>query len=92
MQTTLLGKTLTPVSRLGFGSMGLRGPQTWGVRIVPETQAEQILHAVLDAGISLLDTAPDYGLAEERIGRYLKHRRSQFLLATKCGCDPIQHA
>jgi len=72
--------------------MGLRGPQTWGVRIVPETQAEQILHAVLDAGISLLDTAPDYGLAEERIGRYLKHRRSQFLLATKCGCDPIQHA
>lgn len=72
--------------------MGLRGPQTWGVRVAAEKQAEQVLHAVLDAGISLLDTAPDYGLAEERIGRYLKHRRHQFLLATKCGCDPIQHA
>ena len=72
--------------------MGLRGPQNWGVRVAVEKQAEQVLHAVLDAGISLLDTAPDYGLAEERIGRYLKHRRHQFLLATKCGCDPIQHA
>lgn len=92
MQTTLLGRTLAPVSRLGFGSMGLRGPRTWGVRSVDEAQAERVLNAVLDAGISLLDTAPDYGLAEERIGRYLKHRRSQFLLATKVGCDPIQHA
>lgn len=92
MQTTLFGKTTVPVSRLGFGTMGLRGPRTWGVRCVDEAQAESVLNAVLDAGINLLDTAPDYGLAEERIGRYLKHRRHQYLLATKCGCDPVQHA
>lgn len=92
VQTTLFGSTGTSVSRLGFGSMGLRGPRTWGVRCVDEVQSERVLQAVLDAGINLLDTAPDYGLAEERIGRYLRHRRSQFLLATKCGCDPLQHA
>ncbi len=92
MQTTPFGTTTVPVSRLGFGSMGLRGPRTWGIRSVDENQAERVLNAVLDAGINLLDTAPDYGLAEERIGRYLRHRRSQFLLATKCGCDPLQHA
>ncbi len=87
-----LGKTQFRVSRLGFGSMGLRGPRTWGVRVVDDAQAERVLNAALDAGINLIDTAPDYGLSEERIGRFLKHRRAQFLLATKCGCDPLQHA
>ncbi|RMF37988.1 MAG: aldo/keto reductase [Planctomycetota bacterium] len=86
-----LGKTGLRVTRLGYGSMGLRGPRTWGVRVVDETHAERMLHAVLDAGINFIDTAPDYGIAEERIGRYLSHRRSEFFLATKCGCTPVQH-
>jgi aryl-alcohol dehydrogenase-like predicted oxidoreductase len=86
-----LGNTGCEVSQLGYGSMGLRGPKTWGVRVVEEADAEQILHAVLDAGINLIDTAPDYGISEARIGRYLHARRAEFLLATKCGCDPVQH-
>ncbi len=85
-----LGKTGLTVTRLGYGSMGLRGPRTWGVRVVDESQSERILNAVLDAGINFIDTSPDYGLAEERIGRYLSHRRDAFILATKCGCTPIQ--
>ncbi len=86
-----LGSTGLRVNPLGYGSMGLRGPRTWGVRVVDDTKAEQILNQVLDAGINLIDTAPDYGVSEQRIGRFLSHRRSEFLLATKCGCAPVQH-
>lgn len=71
--------------------MGLRGPRTWGVRCVSEEQAERVLHAVLDSGINFIDTSPDYGIAEQRIGRYLASRRGEFKLATKCGCYPVQH-
>ncbi|TVQ03503.1 MAG: aldo/keto reductase [Planctomycetaceae bacterium] len=83
---TTLGKTGLKVSRLGYGSMGLRGPRTWGVRVVSDPDAERILNAVLDAGINLIDTSPDYGLSEERIGKYIGHRRDEYFLATKCGC------
>ncbi|GIX00197.1 MAG: putative oxidoreductase YqkF [Pirellulaceae bacterium] len=86
-----LGRTGMTVTQLGYGTMGLRGPRTWGVRVVDEAAASRVLNAVLDAGINFLDTAPDYGIAEERIGRYLSHRRHEFLLATKCGCTPVQH-
>ena len=86
-----LGATGLEVTQLGYGSMGLRGPNTWGVRVVDEENAEKILNLVLDAGINFIDTAPDYGVAEERIGRFVSPRRSEFYLATKCGCDYIQH-
>lgn len=81
-----LGSTGMQVFRLGYGSMGLRGPRTWGVRVVSESDAERMLNEVLDAGINLIDTSPDYGVSEERIGKYISHRRDEFYLATKCGC------
>ncbi|QDV23500.1 aldo/keto reductase [Aureliella helgolandensis] len=87
-----LGKTGLCVTRLGYGSMGLRGPNTWGIRTVSDEAAERVLHAVLDAGVNFIDTSPDYGVSEARIGRFLSSRRGEFTLATKCGCDPIQHA
>ncbi|WP_425616550.1 aldo/keto reductase [Anatilimnocola sp. NA78] len=86
-----LGRTGLQVTSLGYGSMGLRGPKTWGVRVVSEAAAEAMLHQVLDSGINFIDTAPDYGLSEERIGKYLGARRAEFLLATKCGCVYTQH-
>jgi aryl-alcohol dehydrogenase-like predicted oxidoreductase len=55
-------------------------------RDTTEKQAETILNSVLDAGISYIDTSIDYGLSEERIGRYISHRRSEYYLASKCGC------
>ena len=55
-------------------------------RDVTDTQAETILHAVLDAGINYIDTSIDYGVSEERIGRYIGDRRSEYYLASKCGC------
>ena len=69
---------------LGYGAMELRGAPRG--RDVTDRQAETILHAVLDSGINYIDTSIDYGLSEERIGRYLGDRRSEYYLASKCGC------
>lgn len=91
MLTRTLGRTGLEVTQLGYGSMGLRGPRTWGVRVVGEQAADEFLNAVLDAGINFIDTSPDYGISEERIGRYIGSRRSEFYLATKCGCAYTQH-
>jgi len=74
MITKTLGRTGLKVTQLGYGSMGLRGPRTWGVRVVSDEDADRFLNAVLDAGINFVDTAPDYGISEERIGRYLSSR------------------
>ena len=79
-----LGRTGLPVTVLGYGAMELRGVPRG--RDVTEAQAETILNAVLDAGINYIDTSIDYGLSEERIGRYIGHRRSEYYLASKCGC------
>src|SRR5271155_2712639 len=79
-----LGRTGLPVTVLGYGAMELRGVPRG--RDVTESQAETILNAVLDAGINYIDTSIDYGLSEERIGRYIGDRRSKYYLASKCGC------
>lgn len=86
-----LGRTGLEVTQLGYGSMGIRGPKTWGVRVVGDEAAGEFLNSVLDAGINFIDTSPDYGLSEERIGRYISSRRNEFYLATKCGCVYTQH-
>src|SRR5205085_2515199 len=72
--------------RLGYGAMEVRGTRIWGGRPVTEEEAERILNAVLDSGITFIDTANDYGRSEEFIGKYLSTRRDEFFLATKCGC------
>jgi len=79
-----LGRTGIQATMLGYGAMELRGAPRG--RDVTEAQAETILHAVLDAGINYIDTSIDYGLSEERIGRYISKRRSEYYLASKCGC------
>lgn len=89
MQRAAFGRTGLQVTRLGFGAMEIRGPRIWSGRPVTDAEAERILNAVVDAGINFIDTAYDYGLSEEYIGRYLSHRRSEFFLATKCGCTVV---
>ena len=79
-----LGRTGLEVTTLGYGAMELRGAPRG--RDTTEQQAERILNAALDAGINFVDTSIDYGIAEERIGRYISHRRDEYYLATKCGC------
>jgi aryl-alcohol dehydrogenase-like predicted oxidoreductase len=79
-----LGRTGLQVTMLGYGAMELRGAPRG--RDVTDAQAEAILHAVLDAGINYIDTSIDYGVSEERIGRYIGDRRAEYYLASKCGC------
>src|SRR5215831_15630373 len=79
-----LGRTGLQVTMLGYGAMELRGAPR--ARDISDGQAETILGAVLDAGINYIDTSIDYGLSEERIGRYIAHRRDDYYLASKCGC------
>src|SRR5271170_6891770 len=79
-----LGRTGLQVTALGYGAMELRGAPR--ARDTTEQQAETILNVVLDAGINYIDTSIDYGVSEERIGRYISHRRSEYYLASKCGC------
>ena len=86
MQTRILGRTGLPVTQLGFGALEVRGPRVWGGRVVSAAQADRILNAVLDSGINFVDTSYDYGMSEEYIGRFLSHRRGEYILATKCGC------
>jgi aryl-alcohol dehydrogenase-like predicted oxidoreductase len=73
---------------LGYGAMELRnGSSRLGTgRQLDDDEAERLLNGVLDAGINLIDTSPDYGRSEEQIGRCISHRRDEYFLASKCGC------
>lgn len=87
MQTATFGETGLTVSRLCFGTATL-GKQT------EEETAFKILNKVTDAGINFIDTADGYpmgadltlaGRTEEIVGRWLKNKRQQLILATKGG-------
>lgn len=73
-----LGPANLSVSRIAFGCMSLKGG---------EAHDTKLLHAAADAGINLFDTADlyDRGANEERVGKALKDRRKNLLLATKVG-------
>jgi aryl-alcohol dehydrogenase-like predicted oxidoreductase len=81
-----LGRTGLSVTVLGFGAMDLGGPPA--ANEISDDEAGKVLNAVLDAGINFIDTAVCYGTSELRIGQAISRRRSQFILATKCGCQP----
>src|SRR4029077_12144501 len=84
IMTRALGRTGSDVTILRYRAMALRG-QPRG----PDGTAEdagRLLNAVLDGGINLIDTSPDYGRSEELVGGYVGHRREEFFLASKCGC------
>jgi len=80
MQYRSLGRTGVKVSPLCLGAM-MFGP--WGNEDVDESV--RIIHAALDAGINFIDTADVYsaGVSEEIVGRALRGRRDDVVLATK---------
>ena len=64
------------------------GLGTWLTGVEADERASiRVIHAALDAGITLIDTAPSYGWgrAEEILGRAIRDRREQAIIATKCG-------
>ncbi len=89
MQTQPLGQTGLLVTPLGFGAFKIgrnekvKYPQPYD--LPDDAAAERLLNGVLDAGVNLIDTAPAYGISEERIGKFLASRRNEFVLSTKVG-------
>lgn len=83
MQYRTLGKTGLKVSILGFGA----SPMGNVFDPVDESEAISTVHYALDHGVNFFDVSPFYGLtlAEERLGKALKGRRNQVVLASKCG-------
>src|SRR5271163_1070845 len=81
------GTNLAP-SRIGLGTWAIGG-WMWGGS--DEAEAIRTIHAALDRGITLIDTAPVYGFghAEEIVGKALASdgRRHRALIATKAGLD-----
>jgi aryl-alcohol dehydrogenase-like predicted oxidoreductase len=82
------------MSPIGFGAFkigrnqGIKYPQ--GYDLPDDTAVERLLNGVLDIGVTYLDTAPAYGISEERIGRFLSQRGGEFVLSTKVG-EQFEH-
>ena len=79
-----IGKTGMNASVVAFGTFPLGGWMWGGCN---ENDALKAVFAALDGGINLFDCAPLYGwgAAEELLGKAMKNKREQFLVATKCG-------
>ena len=73
------GCTDIEVNPLGLGAAQIGDPQ------LDDADVARLLHAAVDAGINLFDTAPSYGISESRIGRHLAARRSEVVISTKLG-------
>lgn len=79
-----LGKDGPLVSALALGGASLGGVY----HDVSQAEADEVVHAALDAGINLIDVAPYYGLtrAEQALGAALAGvDRDRFVLMTKVG-------
>ena len=76
------------VSAIGLGCMNIC--HAYGAP-VSEQQAERVLLAALDAGVTHFDTAALYGFgaSETLVGRVLSPHRSRFTLASKCGMTGV---
>ncbi len=84
MQYRTIGNTDINASVVAFGAWAIGG-WMWGG--VEEQEAVGAIHAGIDHGINLIDTAPmyGYGRSEEIVGKAIKGRRDSLVLATKCG-------
>jgi aryl-alcohol dehydrogenase-like predicted oxidoreductase len=82
MQTRTLGGELT-VSAIGLGCMGMSDFYGTG----SESEAIDVIHYALDHGVNFLDTADMYGpfTNEKLVGKAIKDRRNDVILATKFG-------
>ena len=88
MDYRALGSSGIEVSAVGFGTW-VMGGEHWGK--ADDNQSIAAIHAALDAGVNLIDTAPAYGWgrAEEVVGKAIRGRRDKVIIATKCGLHPM---
>lgn len=84
-----LGSTGLRVSPLGLGTVklgrdqGVKYPN--GFTIPDDSQALALLRQARELGINLLDTAPAYGISEERLGPLLRGQRDEWVIVSKTG-------
>jgi aryl-alcohol dehydrogenase-like predicted oxidoreductase len=71
------GGPRVPIVGFGAEALGRKG------RLLAD--AERTLHAVVDAGVTLIDTASSYGNSERFVGAALASRRDEITIVTKCG-------
>ena len=87
--TRRLGRGDLAIGPIGFGAFkigrnrGIKYPTPYELPEPADVHA--LLDGVLEAGINFIDTAPAYGLSEERIGEALALRRREIVLCTKVG-------
>ena len=77
LPTMPFGKTGHLSTRTLFGAAAFSN--------VSQDDADRTMEFVLEKGINHIDTAADYGLAEERLGPWMARHRDRFFLATKTG-------
>lgn len=84
MKTVKLGRSGIECAAIGLGTWAMGG-WMWGGG--DDAAAVDAIRASLDAGVQLIDTAPAYGLghAETLVGTAIAGRRSEAVIATKCG-------
>lgn len=89
MQTRTLGSNGLQVSTLGFGCMGMS--HAYGTRDHDEAEMISLLHAAVDRGITLFDTAEVYGpyLNETLVGKAFSGMRDKVVIATKFGFNIV---
>ena len=84
-----LGSTGLRVSPLGLGTVKLGRDQgvkyPAGFTIPDDSQARALLAQARELGINLLDTAPAYGISEERLGPLLRGQREHWVIVSKVG-------
>ncbi|MEO0414673.1 MAG: aldo/keto reductase [Verrucomicrobiota bacterium] len=78
------------VSRLGLGTVkigrnqGVKYPKAFD--LPSDNEVVTLLETARDQGINLIDTAPAYGLSEERLGKLMTHR-DDWVICSKAGED-----
>lgn len=84
MRTRPLGSSGIEASVVALGTWAMGG-WMWGGS--DDDAAVRAIHAAIDRGMNLIDTAPIYGfgLSEQIVGRALVGRRDRAVIATKCG-------
>jgi aryl-alcohol dehydrogenase-like predicted oxidoreductase len=88
MQTRKLGYTDLYLTTVGLGTWAIGGggwAYGWGPQ--DDTDSIRAIQRALDLGINWIDTAAVYGLghSEEIVGKAIRGRRDQVVIATKCG-------
>jgi aryl-alcohol dehydrogenase-like predicted oxidoreductase len=85
MKYRLLGNSGLRVSAIGFGCMSIGIADVYSSSLQSEDDAIALVHRALDLGINFLDTANTYGDSEIKVGKALRGRRDEVVLATKFG-------